>query len=281
MEKQGIHKLVERAYASAVSTPGAGCGCGCEQKGAAIQWAGYGVDELEALPENAVENALGCGNPLAFADVKPGQTVLDLGSGAGIDLLIAAGRVGPAGRVIGVDMTPEMINAARANIAKAGATNVEVREGLIEDLPIEDSSVDWVISNCVINLSPDKARVFAEVFRVLRPGGTMQVSDLVARELPEWVTTDPQLYNSCIAGAISEEEYLAGLRTAGMVDVEVLGRIAYDGLQVREIARSEVDLNDVEGSGFQRGVDEKLLNRVREELAGRVISLKIRARKPV
>ncbi|MFH0881744.1 MAG: arsenite methyltransferase [bacterium] len=279
MEEKEIHRQVRRAYASAVSTLDAGCGC-CDRKGVAIQWAGYGSEEIATLPREAVENAFGCGNPLAFADVNPGQTVLDLGCGAGIDLLIASGRVGPNGKVIGVDMTDEMIGAASANIIKAGVSNVEVRKGLIEELPVVDSSVDWVISNCVINLSPDKPKVFSEIARVLRSGGTMQVSDLVARDLPEWVANEPHLYNSCIAGAITEEEYVAGLQEAGMTEVEVVERMAYDALQVREIAKSEVDLDCACGIEVKESEVEKWLDRVKDDLAGRIVSIKIRARKP-
>ncbi len=277
MEEKEIHKQVKQAYGMAVSGPSAGC-CG-DPKGTAVKWAGYGAEELSSIPSEAVENSFGCGNPLAFAEVKPGQTVVDLGSGAGIDLLIASSRVGLNGKVIGVDMTDEMIEAANANIQKAGVSNVEVRKGLIEALPVDDNSVDWVISNCVINLSPDKPKVFSEIARVLRPGGTMQVSDLVARDLPDRVVEDPLLYNSCIAGAISEEEYIAGLQAAGLIDVEVIERLAYDGMQVRLIAKSEVD-SDVGGIELEESEVDEWLNRVKHDLAGRIMSIKIRARKP-
>jgi len=277
MEEKEIHKQVKQAYGMAVSGPSAGC-CG-DPKGTAVKWAGYGAEELSSIPSEAVENSFGCGNPLAFAEVKPGQTVVDLGSGAGIDLLIASSRVGLNGKVIGVDMTDEMIEAANANIQKAGVSNVEVRKGLIEALPVDDNSVDWVISNCVINLSPDKPKVFSEIARVLRPGGTMQVSDLVARDLPDRVVEDPLLYNSCIAGAISEEEYIAGLQAAGLIDVEVIERLAYDGMQVRLIAKSEVD-SDVGGIELEESEVDEWLNRIKHDLAGRIMSIKIRARKP-
>lgn len=277
MEEKEIHKQVKQAYGMAVSGPSAGC-CG-DPKGTAVKWAGYGAEELSSIPSEAVENSFGCGNPLAFAEVKPGQTVVDLSSGAGIDLLIASSRVGLNGKVIGVDMTDEMIEAANANIQKAGVSNVEVRKGLIEALPVDDNSVDWVISNCVINLSPDKPKVFSEIARVLRPGGTMQVSDLVARDLPDRVVEDPLLYNSCIAGAISEEEYIAGLQAAGLIDVEVIERLAYDGMQVRLIAKSEVD-SDVGGIELEESEVDEWLNRIKHDLAGRIMSIKIRARKP-
>ena len=161
-----IRDSVATAYASAVSQEPTSCGCGCAEVPK-----GYTSDELTHLPEDAARHSLGCGNPLSYVDVKDGDTVLDLGSGAGIDILLAADRVGPNGLVIGVDMTDEMIDKANENIAEAGVAHVEVRKGLIEKLPVEDESIDWVISNCVINLSPQKDRVFAEIARVLKPGG--------------------------------------------------------------------------------------------------------------
>lgn len=153
--------------------------------------------------------------------------MLDLGPGAGLDLLIAARKVGPSGQVIGVDMTEEMINKAKENIKAAGVKNVEVRKGLIEDLPIESSSVDWVISNCVINLSPEKEKVFSEITRVLKPGGRMVVSDMVGENIPEWLRENKNLYSACISGVISEKEYLSGLRKAGLEKVKVSERIVY------------------------------------------------------
>ncbi len=162
-----VRRAVSKHYARKVTEPGeAGC-CGGLQKSAVSRKAGYSDAELAALPKAAVENSFGCGNPMAFAEVAEGETVVDLGSGAGIDLLLAAGKVGSTGRVIGVDMTDEMIAKARENIAHAGLDNIEVRKGVIEELPVEDASADWVMSNCVICLSPDKPRVFAEIARVL------------------------------------------------------------------------------------------------------------------
>ncbi|MDO8632640.1 MAG: arsenite methyltransferase, partial [Phycisphaerales bacterium] len=229
-----VRKEVSHAYARAVSRPVKTSGpcCGPVQKGVVVKLAGYDADEIAALPDEAVVNAFGCGNPLAYSEVREGETVLDLGSGAGIDLLLAARKVGPSGKVIGVDMTDAMIAKARDNIAAAGLRNVEVRKGLIEKLPVESDSVDWVISNCVINLSPEKGRVFAEIARVLRPGGRMLVSDIVVEELPDWVRRDVALYASCVSGAIREDEYLDGLRRAGLVDVEVRERIVYDEAQL-------------------------------------------------
>jgi SAM-dependent methyltransferase len=183
----------------------------------------YDAAEREGLPDAAVLASLGCGNPTAVAGLREGETVLDLGSGGGIDVLLSARRVGASGRAIGVDMTDEMLALARRNAAEAGATNVEFRKGTIEALPLDDASVDVVISNCVINLASDKAAVFAEIARVLRPGGRVGVSDVVADDLltPEQ-RAERGSYVGCIAGALSFREFRAGLRAVGLTDVEVV-----------------------------------------------------------
>ncbi len=188
---------------------------------------GYGP-EAERHAQ-AAQSSLGCGNPLAFADVQAGDVVLDLGCGAGLDLLVAAERTGPEGRVIGVDMTDAMLNAARANVAQAGfEERVEVRQGLIEALPVDDSSVDFVVSNCVVNLSPEKERVFAELFRVLRPGGRFRIADIVADELPPKLREDPAAWDGCLAGAIGEGPYREGLAGAGLVDIDIAERAPFE-----------------------------------------------------
>lgn len=188
---------------------------------------GYTAAELRTLPEGA-NLGLGCGNPLAFAALKPGDVVVDLGSGAGIDCFLAAQQVGPEGRVIGVDMTPEMLERARGNAARTGAANVEFRLGEIESLPVADDTADMVISNCVINLSTDKPRVFREALRVLKGGGRLMVSDLVlARPLPESVARSVAAYAGCIAGAMPKEDYLAAIREAGFAEVSVLAESTY------------------------------------------------------
>jgi SAM-dependent methyltransferase len=169
--------------------------------------------------------SFGCGDPLLFAEVKEGEVVLDLGSGAGFDLLAAASKVGNSGYVIGVDMTDAMIEAARKNAASAGFKNIEVRKGIIENLPVAAESVDWVISNCVVNLSPEKGRVFAEIARVLKPGGRFSISDITADDLPDDVLENAEAYDACISGAIPEDEYLAGLRAAGLEDVRTEARL--------------------------------------------------------
>jgi SAM-dependent methyltransferase len=182
---------------------------------------GYSAEEMGAVPEGA-NLGLGCGNPQAIAQLKPGETVLDLGAGAGFDAFLAARQVGPAGRVIGVDMTHEMLAKARANARKAGFANVEFRLGEIENLPVADATADVVISNCVINLSPDKARVFAEIFRVLKPGGRVAVSDVVrTAEFPADIATDADLLCGCVAGAAGAGEVEGWLRAAGFDAVSV------------------------------------------------------------
>ncbi|MGE5235165.1 MAG: arsenite methyltransferase [Acidobacteriota bacterium] len=189
---------------------------------------GYTAQEVEMVPEGS-NLGLGCGNPLAFAALRSGDVVVDLGSGAGFDCFLAGNRVGPEGRVIGVDMTPEMLDRARANAARDGVTNVEFRLGEIENLPVADATADMVISNCVINLSTDKPRVFAEALRVLKPGGQLMVSDLVLRRaLPESVRRSVEAYAGCIAGAMLKDDYLEAIRAAGFADVTVEAEHGYD-----------------------------------------------------
>jgi len=272
-----IRKSVSEAYAKAVTEPpGGGCCAQTAQKGAVAKLAGYGEDELQDLPAEAVVNSFGCGNPVAFSEVREGDVVLDLGSGAGIDLLIAAQKIGPTGRVIGIDMTDEMIAKAKENIAASGLANIEVRKGIIEDLPVESSSVDWVISNCVINLSPEKAKVFQEILRVLKPGGRILISDVVVEDLPRSLRENKALYSSCVAGAISEPEYLEGLRSSGLTDVEVRERIVYDRSQLAAFAKSELaEVNSCCGGSL---IAEDLAHTARS-LVGKVWSAKFYGRK--
>ena len=278
-EASEVRREVSKAYAQAVSKPAKPAGGGCcggtpAQKGAVVALSGYSDTELAALPEEAVVNSFGCGNPVALAGLGAGEVVLDLGSGAGIDLFLAAKKVGDKGRVIGVDMTDEMIAKANENIRAGNFNNVEVRKGIIEDLPVESGSVDWVISNCVINLSPEKPKVFREIARVLKPGGRMLVSDIVAKDLPEELRGNSVAYSSCIGGAISEEEYLAGLRAAGLVDVEVRARLVYDAEQLEGMAQSETE------SQCGCGQKDPRLTTYARTLAGKVWSAKVYARKP-
>jgi arsenite methyltransferase len=276
-----IRSHVADSYAKAVTRGTSCCGGGeRDTRGVIVQWAGYTDSDTQNLPQDAVVSSFGCGNPLAFSEVQPGQTVLDLGSGAGIDLFIAAEKVGSAGHVIGVDMTDEMIAAAEKNIAQSGHKNVEVRKGLIEAMPVEDNSVDWVISNCVINLSPEKDKVFAEIFRVLKPGGQMRVSDIVVESLPEWVRNDSRLYDTCVGGAVSLEEYEAGLKLAGLADVREADTLTYDVSQIAALIESEVDGEAVGCCGGSGGVLTEVMKQASTELQGKIRSSVIVATKP-
>jgi SAM-dependent methyltransferase len=238
-----IKKHVRERYARAAK-PGTSCCApaaspwGCGQPGLSEEKAGrmigYSPEELKSIPEDA-NLGLGCGNPAALAGLKKGETVLDLGSGAGIDCFLAAARVGPSGRVIGVDMTPEMIDRARANTRKNGYKNVEFRLGEIENLPAADNSIDVIISNCVINLSTDKGRVFGEALRVLRPGGRMMVSDLALKKpLPAAIRESVEAYVACIAGAMIKDDYLGAVRDAGFKDIQVVSETAFPAELVLE-----------------------------------------------
>jgi len=202
------------------------CGDGCCSSADEPELFGAGLYDTEQrgdLPDAAILASLGCGNPTAVAELRPGETVLDLGSGGGIDVLLSAKRVGPTGRAIGVDMTDEMLELARRNAAEAGATNVEFVKGTIEDLPLADESVDVVISNCVVNLSADKSATLSEIARVLRPGGRIGISDIVARDdLSPAQRAERGSFAGCIAGALSFAEYRAGLKDAGLTDIEVV-----------------------------------------------------------
>jgi ubiquinone/menaquinone biosynthesis C-methylase UbiE len=275
MKNDRIREQVSGAYKEALRKSREGGGCCCSSGapsvpfGVAAKHAGY-TSELEAHAD-AARSSFGCGNPLAFAGVREGETVLDLGSGAGLDLLIAARKVGPSGRVIGVDMTDEMLEAARAHAAGAGFDNVELRKGVIEKLPVADDSVDWVISNCVVNLSPEKQRVFAEIHRVLRPGGRFSISDIVAGDLPEALRELAEVYAACIGGAISESEYVAGLEAAGLSEVTVSERLFYDAEALRGLIGSEIDWSDASVEVVAASLPG---------LEGKVASVRLSGRKP-
>jgi len=273
-----IKKQVRHRYARAANTKTSCCApasspCGCGQpdlsQEKASQMVGYSPAELAGIPEDA-NLGLGCGNPAALASLKTGETVLDLGSGAGIDCFLAARKVGPSGRVIGVDMTPEMLDRARENARKSGPTNIEFRLGEIENLPVADNSVDVILSNCVINLSTDKPRVFREAFRVLRPGGRMMVSDLALKKpLPKAVRESVEAYVACIAGALVKDDYLNAIRKAGFQDVTVVSEKAFPAELVLEDSLAPEII--------------KKLNVPQKELmehVSSVLSLGIRASKP-
>ena len=232
----------------------------------------YSAQELTDLPESVTDVALGCGNPTAIAELKPGEVVLDLGSGGGIECFLAARQVGPQGRVIGLDMTPEMIKLARQNAKKVGATNVEFRYGEMEDMPIPDESVDVIISNCVINLSPDKDRVFSEAYRVLRPGGRLAVSDIVTYgPLPEVVRNNLEAWAGCVAGALDETVYLDKMRQVGFTQVEVIARNFAEVEQWAELDEAQEIAQDL---------DEAVVSEFVGQLKSKIASIKVVARKP-
>lgn len=239
MDEAKIRKYVRSRYAGiarhggSCCDPGASCCSGFPE--AESRKIGYSEEELRSVPQGA-NLGLGCGNPIALVSLKEGETILDLGSGAGFDCFLAAREVGPSGRVIGVDMTSEMIEKARENARKGNYENVEFRLGEIENLPAADGSVDAVISNCVVNLSTDKERVFAEVYRVLKPGGRIMISDLVlSRELPEELARSLAAYAGCIAGAVRKDDYIYLLKKAGFQDVQVVQESRF------EVAEKEMD----------------------------------------
>lgn len=257
MSHDAIHQEVSERYTAAVES-----GAGCCSKGA--------ITPDYRGPEQQGVQSFGCGNPVAHAGLREGDTVLDLGSGAGLDLLMAAEKVGPTGTVIGVDMTDAMLEVARTNLEAAGATNVELRKGKIEALPVADGEVDRVLSNCVLNLSPDKPAVFAELARVLKPGGSFTVSDIVAEGLPDIVRNHAGAWCACVGGAITEAEYVAGLRAAGLEDVVVEARLDYDPDTALALAKEEK---------LVEGIPDEL---IAAALRGgvRVASIRVSGRKP-
>lgn len=269
---EGVVAEVRERYGQIAETSGSCCGpkaspcCGGSEEAMSLQ-IGYQKKDLEALPDGA-DLGLGCGAPIALLEPKPGETVLDLGSGAGIDAFLAAQEVGPTGKVIGVDMTPQMLERARKNAASAGHGNVDFREGRLEALPVDDGTVDAVTSNCVINLVPDKAAVFKEIARVLKPGGRIVVSDIVLeRDLPDAVREDMAAWVGCISGAMRREEYVALVEEAGLAPVEILKDVDY-GASMEAVAPDQVS-ELLERTGARR-----------EDLVGTVRSVTFRAVKP-
>jgi SAM-dependent methyltransferase len=265
MEEKEIRESVREHYGDIARRRGSCCSpssvasscCGSAQESgisSASKGIGYTVEEISTIPEGS-DLGLGCGNPLAFAALKEGDTVLDLGSGGGIDCFLAAKRVGETGRVIGVDMTPPMIEKGRENAERGGYSNVEFRLGEIENLPVADSTVDLIISNCVINLSVNKRRVFEEAFRTLKPGGKLMVSDIVLlKELPEEIRKSMEAYSACVAGALQRDEYLKVIREAGFQDVRVESEKSFD-MDLAESdpavqsAKNEVPIADSQARG--------------------------------
>ncbi|HWN42403.1 MAG TPA: arsenite methyltransferase [Thermoanaerobaculia bacterium] len=270
LDPVALREVVQAKYGEAARSAqkgaSASCGCGCGTSGTKdpITSDLYEAQETAGLPTEAVLASLGCGNPTALADLKEGETVLDLGSGGGIDVLLSARRVGPTGKAYGLDMTDDMLALARENQRKAGVENVEFLKGEIEAIPLPESAVDVIISNCVINLSADKRKVLSEAFRVLKPGGRFAVSDVVFRgEVPEAVKRSVELWIGCVAGALQETEYRSLLAEVGFEEVEVEPTRIYRA----EDARAFLQEAGIDPSGV-------------EEVDGKVMSAFVRARKP-
>ena len=233
MKRKDIKKIVKEGYAKIAKQGSSCCGpkstcCGTPDLAKDMsKKVGYTEEELKSVPEGA-NLGLGCGNPVALASLKEGENVLDLGSGAGFDCFLIANRVGRLGKVIGIDMTPEMVKKARENAQKGNYGNVEFRLGEIENLPVADNSIDAVISNCVINLAPDKRRVFMEAFRVLKPGGRIMISDIVLlKELPDFIKNSMTAYVGCIAGASMKDEYVRAIKDAGFLNVKIIDETVF------------------------------------------------------
>jgi SAM-dependent methyltransferase len=269
MEDQDIRKVVKEKYGQAALrvTSGGGCCGSASSRGACDPVTGdlYGAAETAGLPAEAVAASLGCGNPTALARLEPGEVVLDLGSGGGIDVLLSAQRVGPTGKAYGLDMTDEMLALARENQRKAGVANAEFLKGEIEEIPLPDASVDVIISNCVINLSADKDRVLAEAFRVLKPGGRLAVSDVVVRgEVPPAIRRSVELWIGCVAGALDEADYRAKLAKAGFGAIEI---------EPTRVYRAEDARGFLAGAGLDADA-------IAPDVDGKFMSAFVRARKP-
>jgi len=275
MKEEGIKKVVREGYGkiakqdSSCCAPAESCCGGTDLVKDISRNIGYTEEELKAVPEGA-NLGLGCGNPVALASLKEGEVVLDLGSGAGFDCFLAANQIGKTGKVIGVDMTAEMLDRARENARKGNFDNVEFRLGEIENLPVGDKQVDVIISNCVINLSPNKKRVFQEVFRALRPGGRLMVSDIVLlKELPVEIRNSVAAYVGCVAGATTREEYLGAIQAAGFEGTKVLGETPFP-----------TDLLANYPTAREVAKNLKLSREKAKDLASSVVSIKVSAAKP-
>ncbi len=274
MKKEKIKKFVRERYGIIAREKSSCCGTAstCETtdlRENISRKIGYTDKELNAIPEGA-NLGLGCGNPVALASLKEGETVLDLGSGAGLDCFLAADKVGQNGKVIGIDMTPGMVEKARENARKGNYTNVEFRPGEIENLPVADNSVDVVISNCVINLSPDKSKVFQEAFRVLKPGGRLMISDIVLlKRLPDFIKGSIEAYVGCISGAMIKNEYIETIKSAGFQQVKIISETSFP---------IECMANDPTAKAIIEGL--KLPYGKVKEIANSVVSIKVYGVKP-
>jgi arsenite methyltransferase len=277
MDKIKIKNIVRSKY-GAIASQGGGCGCGprtscCDNSTPTktiSKGIGYSDSDLAVIPEDA-NLGLGCGNPVALASLKKGEVVLDLGSGAGMDCFLAARMVGENGKVIGVDMTAEMLEKARNNNETFEYGNVEFRLGEIENLPVADNAVDAILSNCVINLSPDKDRVFAEAFRVLKPGGRMMISDIVLKKkLPEALAESVSAYVGCVAGALLVDDYIGSIKKAGFIDVKIVNEAHFpiDSLSNDPLLKAV---------GKESGLSKDVL----KDSAGSIVSAKVYAQKPL
>jgi ubiquinone/menaquinone biosynthesis C-methylase UbiE len=270
MDEKALKNFVKEQYGQAAREAAVGQTSCCGPARSNVQWDPITSDLYEAhetsdLPAEAVAASMGCGNPTALAELNPGDIVLDLGSGGGIDVLLSAKRVGPTGKAYGLDMTDEMLALARTNQRKAGVENVEFLKGEIEDIPLPDRSVDVILSNCVINLSGNKERVLAEAFRVLKPGGRLAISDIVARgTVPQEIRRNLELWAGCVAGALEESEYRTQLATAGFIDIDLEPTRIYGTEDAREF---------LQGAGLDT-------ERVATEMNGKFMSAFVRGRKP-
>jgi arsenite methyltransferase len=259
-----IHETVREHYAERIKSSASCCNSeACCSPESSL----YPVDLLSTVPTDVAGTSYGCGDPITLASLKAGQTVLDLGSGAGLDCILAAQKVGPNGRVIGVDMTPEMIERARVNAKKVKLDNVEFRQGYLENLPVDSATVDVIISNCVINLAPDKEKVFSEAFRVLAPGGKLAVSDIVTDgELPESVRRSLSAWAGCVAGAVDAKEYIGMMQEVGFIGISI--KPVFFDKEIVDTALAGMD-DEIDLSSFSR-----------EEVYKAVYSAKITAYKP-
>jgi len=280
-----IRKSVRENYAKRATSCKSGCGgtCCSESASPVSQAIGYSDDELRSIPQGA-DLGLGCGHPTALASLKTGEVVLDLGSGAGIDCFLAVDKVGETGRAIGVDMTPEMIERARENARREGIENVEFRLGEIEHLPVADASVDVIVSNCVINLSPDKPQVFREAYRTLKRGGRLMVSDIVLRgELPKEIQESMEHYVGCVAGASQIDDYLGAIRDAGFRDVTIVketrAESAFSCGEAEKLGEKGTLKLVVDGQAL-RIEDVGLTDETAHLLASTVLSICVSATKP-
>jgi SAM-dependent methyltransferase len=270
MDQKAIKDFVREQYGQAAREAATSKTSCCGPSRSDVQWNPitsdlYEKQETCSVPTEAVAASMGCGNPTALAQLNQGETVLDLGSGGGIDVLLSAKRVGPTGKVYGLDMTDEMLALARANQQKAGVTNVEFLKGEIEEIPLPDESVDVILSNCVINLSGNKERVLSEAFRVLKPGGRLAISDIVVRgSVPQEIRRNLELWAGCVAGAMEEDEYRMQLAKAGFADINIEPTRIYRAADAREF---------LQGAGLDT-------ERVAREMDGKFMSAFVKGRKP-